>query len=205
MRVSGALSEDFTVSVGVHQGPVLSLLLFIIILNALSRDFGVGLPWELLYADDLVLIANSLRGAEEKFRKWREGIASKGLRVNINTTKVLHSGRNCGTVVKTGAYPYAVCDKGVESNSIQCSVCKCCVHHGKKRWTKIKVPLPKKIADIERFVCAMCKGDLVVSGQSVNLNFGNESLELVDKFCYLGDTISAGGWADNSQNSVRLW
>ena len=27
------------------------------------------------------------------------------------------------------------------------------------------------------------------------VNFGGESLELVDKFCYLGDTISAGGGA----------
>ena len=58
---------------------------------SLSRDFRVGLPWELLYADDLVLIADSLRGAEEKFRKWREGMTSKGLRVNINKTKILHS------------------------------------------------------------------------------------------------------------------
>ena len=76
MSVLGALSEDFTVSVGVHQGSVFSPLLFIIIvLEALSRDFRVGLPWELLYADDLVLIADSLRGAEEKIRKWREGMA----------------------------------------------------------------------------------------------------------------------------------
>ena len=70
-------------------------------------------------------------------------------------------------------------------------MCKCWVHHGKKRCTKLKCPLPKKIADIERFVCVMCKVDLVVSDQSINVNFDNESLELVDKLCYLGDTISA--------------
>ena len=91
--------------------------------------------------------------------------------------------------MKTGAYPRVVCGKGVGSNSIQCSVCKCWVHHGKKSCTKIIGPLPKKIADIERFVCVVCKGDLVVNDQSVNVNFDNESLELVDKFCYLGDTI----------------
>ena len=67
------------------------------------------------------------------------------------------------------------------SNSIQCSVCKCWVHHGTKRSTKIKGPLPKKIADIERFVCVVCKGDLVVNDKPVNINFCNESLELVDK------------------------
>ena len=82
------------------------------------------------------------------------------------------------------------------SNSIQCSVCKCWVQHGKKRCTKIKGPLPRKIADIERFVCAVCKGDHVVNDQPVNVNFEKESLELVDKFCYLEDTISAGGEAE---------
>ena len=79
-------------------------------------------------------------------------MGSKGPRVNINKTKVLHSGQNRGTVVKTGASSCAVCGKGVGSNSIHCSVCKCWVHHGKKRCTKIKGPLPEKIADIERLV-----------------------------------------------------
>ena len=40
-----------------HQGSVLSPLLFIIALEALSREFREGLPMELLYADDLVLVA----------------------------------------------------------------------------------------------------------------------------------------------------
>ena len=39
------------VRVGVHQGSVLSPLLFIIVLEALSREFRCGVPWEDLYAD----------------------------------------------------------------------------------------------------------------------------------------------------------
>ena len=45
--------------VGVHQGSVLSPLLFIIVLETLSREFREGLPMELLYADDLVLMAET--------------------------------------------------------------------------------------------------------------------------------------------------
>ena len=45
-------SDAFLVRVGVHQGPVLSPLLFIIVLSSLSTDFRIGVPWELLYADD---------------------------------------------------------------------------------------------------------------------------------------------------------
>ena len=41
---------------GVHQGSVLSQLLFVIVLEALSREFREGMPKELLYVDDLVLV-----------------------------------------------------------------------------------------------------------------------------------------------------
>jgi len=39
-----------------HQGSALSPLLFVIVMEALSRKFTVTLPWELLYMDDLVVI-----------------------------------------------------------------------------------------------------------------------------------------------------
>ena len=40
---------------GVYQGFVPSPLHFIIVLEALSREFRTGCPWELLYADDLMV------------------------------------------------------------------------------------------------------------------------------------------------------
>ena len=60
VHVGEGCSEEFEVKVGVHQGPVLKLLLFIIVLEALSGEFHSGVPWEDLYADDLVIIAESL-------------------------------------------------------------------------------------------------------------------------------------------------
>ena len=60
VHVDEGYSEEFEVKVGVHQGSVLSLLLFIIVLEALSREFRCGVPWEDLYADDLVIIAESM-------------------------------------------------------------------------------------------------------------------------------------------------
>ena len=44
VRVGSEYSEEFEVGVGIHQGPVLSPLLFIIVLEALSREFRVGCP-----------------------------------------------------------------------------------------------------------------------------------------------------------------
>ena len=40
VRVGKGLSDEFEVKVSVHQGPVLSPLLFLIVLDALSREMG---------------------------------------------------------------------------------------------------------------------------------------------------------------------
>ena len=43
-----------------HQGSVLSPLLFILVLETLSHEFGTGVLWEPLYADHLAVIADTL-------------------------------------------------------------------------------------------------------------------------------------------------
>ena len=55
------ISAKFEVKVRVHQGSVLSPLLFITVLEALSGEFQAGVPLEDLYADDLVIIADSIK------------------------------------------------------------------------------------------------------------------------------------------------
>ena len=58
-------SSGFEVNVGMHQGSALSPLLFVIVMEAISREFRVTLSWELLYANNLVVIAETgedLRG-----------------------------------------------------------------------------------------------------------------------------------------------
>ena len=46
------------------------LLLFILILEALSHEFCTGVPWELLYADDLAVIADTLEECVSKLKIW---------------------------------------------------------------------------------------------------------------------------------------
>ena len=82
VRVGEGFSKEFEVKVGVHQGSVLSPLLFIIVLEALSREFPAGVPWEDLYADDLVIIADSLEECVRRLLISKEAMEKKGLRVN---------------------------------------------------------------------------------------------------------------------------
>ena len=61
VRVGSSYSEEIGAGVGVHQGSVLSPLIFIIVLEALSRDFRVGVSWELFFADDLLSLLSLSR------------------------------------------------------------------------------------------------------------------------------------------------
>ena len=90
--VSSSFSEVFEIRVGVHQRSVLSPLLFIIVLEGLSREFRVGCSWKMLYADDLVILAETFEGLMAKMTVWKNGLESKGLKVNIGKTKVMISG-----------------------------------------------------------------------------------------------------------------
>ena len=92
-----------------HQGSVLSPLLFIIVLEALSRRFREGLPYELLYVDDLVLMADSIEELMVKLGKWKESLDTKGLRVNLSKTKVMHCNDKDGQLQAYGKYTRSAC------------------------------------------------------------------------------------------------
>ena len=70
VHVGEGYSQEFEVKVGVHQGLVLSPLLFIIVLEALSHEFCSWVPWEDLYANDPVIIAESLEEGVRRLLTW---------------------------------------------------------------------------------------------------------------------------------------
>ena len=87
VRVGLELSEEFEVKVGVHQGSVLSPLVFAIMVDVVMESVRNGLVSEMLYADDLVLMSETIEGLREKFWKWKEAFKSKGLNVNLGRQK----------------------------------------------------------------------------------------------------------------------
>ena len=46
VRTVYGYSNGFEVKVGMHQGSALSPLLFVMVMEALSREFRVALPWD---------------------------------------------------------------------------------------------------------------------------------------------------------------
>ena len=196
VRLNGKTSQDFSVRVGVHQGSVLSPLLFIMVMEALSRTFRGGLPLELLYADDLVLLAETVELLKEKILRWKLGLEEKGMRVNMGKTKVMGSRMDAGRETKSGKYPCGVCNRGVGSNSIKCTSCGSWVH---KRCSGVSGKLSKAL----NFVCKRCAGGTRVQlGELTEVSLDmDQKLECVDKFRYLGDMIGAGGGAGESSRA----
>ena len=84
---NGQYSEGFDVqSCNVQSCFVLSSLLFILVLEALSREFHNGVLWERLRADDQLLIADTQEECIPKPKAWKAGMESKGLHVNMKKT-----------------------------------------------------------------------------------------------------------------------
>ena len=72
----------------------------------------------MLYADDLVLMAESEELLLEKLRKWKNGMEAKGLRVNADKTKVMKCQVSRVQSEDSGKHPCGVCRKGVGDNLI---------------------------------------------------------------------------------------
>ena len=192
VRVGEGYSEEFEVKVGVHQGSVLSPLLFIIVLEALSREFRCGVPWEDLYADDLVIIAESLEECVRRLLTWKEAMEEKGLRVNAGKTKIMICGTGLDLLQSSGEFPCAVCRTGVGSNSIFCEGCK--------HWVHKKCSGLKRLTEDPDYRCTRCKGTarLLDGRPQREVQVGPDKLEVVASFCYLGDMLSAAGGCELS-------
>ena len=90
IKLKNGASERFQVKVGAHQGSGHSPLLFIIVLEALTRKCRKGLPNELLFVDDLILMAESMELLLERLSVWKVSMEAKDLKVNVGKTKVMH-------------------------------------------------------------------------------------------------------------------
>ena len=61
-KIGSKFSEDFSVAAGVHQGSVLSPLLFAIAVNVVTENAKENLIKEVLYANDFVLMSETMEG-----------------------------------------------------------------------------------------------------------------------------------------------
>jgi len=70
-------------------------------METMSRESRVALPWELLYGDDLVVIAETEEDLIKMLNKWKNNVENRDMRVNMNKMRqtfltVYLTARVCG-------------------------------------------------------------------------------------------------------------
>ena len=92
VRSTAGLTEEFKVSVRLHQGSALSRFLFAIIMDKLTEDIRKDSPWDMLFADDIVLSRQNCRELEDDLEIWRNTLERRGLKMSRGKTEYLKAG-----------------------------------------------------------------------------------------------------------------
>ena len=77
--------------------------------------------------------------------EWKTELELRGLKVNMEKTKMVVTGRSSTQKIKSGKYPRGCCGKGVGWNSILCTECK--------NWCHKRCSGQKKVGGIQNFKC----------------------------------------------------
>ena len=179
-----------------HQGSVISPLIFAIVVEAVTEQARKGLLNEILYADDLVLMSENLEDLRERFQRWRGALKSKGMKVNTRKTKMMVSGAE-GEIVRSKVDPCGICGKRVMSNAVLCTLCK--------KWFHARCAQTKKLSSsfAQQFICRRCED--IGDGKKEPVEVLCDEVETVKGFCYLGDRRNASGGCETAVTArVRM-
>jgi hypothetical protein len=96
IRCAAGTSEEFNIKVGVHQGAVLSPMLFNVTFDYLLKQFPDQEQqqqddiWEYKFADDAVLISSNFNSLNREMDNWTKALEENGLRISRTKTEVMH-------------------------------------------------------------------------------------------------------------------
>jgi hypothetical protein len=88
VRTSDEDTNDFPINIGLHQGSALSPYLFALGMDEVTRDIQ-GIPWCMLFADDVVLVDESRTGVDHKLELWRRTLKAKGFRLSRSKSEYM--------------------------------------------------------------------------------------------------------------------
>jgi len=106
------ISEEFNTLVGIYYSESNT---FIIVMDELTKETRIGVSWALMFADDLALTEESELGV---FEEWKVAMESKGLKVNMEKTKLMVAGKESRHGVQSGRWPCGCCGKESKFNTV---------------------------------------------------------------------------------------
>ena len=82
-------------------------------MDVVSNEARRGLSSELLYADDLVLMAPAMEQLGRRVVEWRANLLDKGLNVNAGNSELMVDSSGGKMIGNSGKWNCGVCGKGV--------------------------------------------------------------------------------------------
>jgi hypothetical protein len=82
VRTSDGDNNDFLINIELHQGSTLSPYLFALVMDEITRDIQGGIPWCMLFVDDVVLVDESRTRVDQKLELWRRTLEAKDFRLS---------------------------------------------------------------------------------------------------------------------------
>ncbi|RZB49939.1 Protein YLS3 [Glycine soja] len=89
VRTQGGESDDFPITIGLHQGSTLSPYLFTLILDVLTEQIQEIVPRCMLFADDIVLLGESREELNERLETWRRALETHGFRLSRSKSEYM--------------------------------------------------------------------------------------------------------------------
>ena len=98
-----SVGKLYLVDTGVRQGGILSPILFKLYIDEILKDlndmnegckFGLSRISIIAYADDMVILSNSIVGLRILYEVFKNKLENMNLKININKTKCIIFGRN---------------------------------------------------------------------------------------------------------------
>ncbi|KAL5170138.1 LINE-1 retrotransposable element ORF2 protein [Glycine soja] len=89
VRTQGGESDDFPITIGLHQGSTLSPYLFTLILDVLTEQIQEIAPRCMLFADDIVLLGESREELNERLETWRRALETHGFRLSRSKSEYM--------------------------------------------------------------------------------------------------------------------
>ena len=82
-------NESYIVTMGVHQGSVLSLCILTIVMDTLTDNVRKRAPENMIFTDDVVLCGRERQVVEDQLEGWRRALEDYGLKVSREKTEYL--------------------------------------------------------------------------------------------------------------------
>jgi hypothetical protein len=89
VQISDRDTNDFLINIWLHQGSALSPYLFASVMDEVTKDIQGGIPWCMLFTDDVILMDESRTEVDQKLKLWRWTLKVKCFRLSRSKTEYM--------------------------------------------------------------------------------------------------------------------